>query len=127
MLLFGSPDCNIDKSFISPFHFPRKATKIKPLKHLYRNPIYLAREYKEMIDSEKTKNQAERARIKSISRARVTQILRLLKFDSYNIQELEKLGDPIKTRIITECMLRRYINKSSREQEIILNILNDHL
>ena len=41
-------------------------------KKTYRNPIYLAREYKKMIDSGVVKNQAELARIKGISRARVT-------------------------------------------------------
>jgi len=51
----------------------------------YRNPIYLAKEYKQMIDSGIVKNQAELARIKGISRARVTQILNLLKLDSKTI------------------------------------------
>jgi len=34
----------------------------------------LAKEYKKMIDSGEVKNQAELARLKGISRARVTQI-----------------------------------------------------
>ncbi len=68
-----------------------------------------------MLDSEKAKNQAELARIKSISRARVTQILNLLKLNSLVIIELEKLGDPLKSKIITERMLRPYVNKSSKE------------
>ncbi len=38
------------------------------------------------------------------------QILSLLKLDSLNIQELEKLGDPLKAKIITERMLRPYAN-----------------
>ena len=46
-----------------------------------------------MIDRGEVKNQSELARIKSISRARITQILRLLKLDSLVIQELEELGD----------------------------------
>jgi len=54
-----------------------------------------------MLDSGKAKNQAELARIKDISRARVTQILSLLKLDSLIIQELEKLGNPLKSKIIT--------------------------
>lgn len=44
-----------------------------------------------MIDSGETKNQAGLARIKGISRARVIQILKLLKLDSLIIQELERL------------------------------------
>lgn len=62
-----------------------KANKIV---RIYRNPIYLAREYKQMIDKEHVKIQADLAQKLGISRARVTQILRLLKLDSLIIQEL---------------------------------------
>ena len=76
-----------------------------------------------MLDSGKVKNQAELAGIKGISRARVTQILRLLKLNSLIVQELEKLGDPLKARIITERMLRSYVNKSFKDQIKIIDIL----
>jgi hypothetical protein len=59
-----------------------------------------------MIDIGEVKNQAELSRLKGISRARITQILNLLKLDPLVIQELEKLGDPLKEKIITERMLR---------------------
>ena len=78
-----------------------------------------------MIDFGEVKSQSELAKLKCISRARVTQILRLLKFDSLIIQELVKLGDPLKSRIVTERMLRPYVNKSFREQKELLNILKD--
>jgi len=65
-----------------------------------------------MIDYGQVKNQAGLARKLGISRARVTQILSLLKLDSLIIQELEKLGDPLKSKTITERMLRPYVNKS---------------
>ncbi|GAG12690.1 unnamed protein product [marine sediment metagenome] len=97
-----------------------KANKIV---RIYRNPIYLAREYKQMIESGKVRNQSELARKLGISRARVTQILRLLKLDSFLVQELEKLGDPLKSEIITERMLRPYVNKSPKEQKVLLNVL----
>ena len=76
-----------------------------------------------MLDSGEARNQTELARIKGISRARVTQILRLLKLDSLSIQELEKLGDPLKSKIITERILRPYVNKSPQEQKELLYIL----
>ena len=69
-----------------------------------------------MIDSGQVKNQAELARKLGISRARVTQILNLLKLDSLVIHELEKFGDPLKANIITERGLRPYVGKSSKEQ-----------
>jgi len=76
-----------------------------------------------MIDNSQVKNQADLARKLGISRARVTQILRLLKLDSLLVQELERLGDPLKSEIITERMLRPCVNKSFREQKELLYLL----
>ncbi|MBE3140778.1 MAG: hypothetical protein IMZ53_09370, partial [Thermoplasmata archaeon] len=69
------------------------------------------------------KNQSGLARKVGISRVRICQILNLLKLDSLIIQELEKFGDPLKAKIITERMLRPYVNKSYKEQKAFLNIL----
>ena len=77
----------------------------------YRNPIYLAKEYKEMIDSGEVKNQLELARIKGISRARVTQILNLLKLDKSIIDNLEQIGDPMDRKVISERELRKIIHQ----------------
>ena len=123
--LSGSPDCSIDRTFISTFHFPKKVTKANQIARIYRNPIYLAREYKQMIDNRQVRNQAGLARKFGISRVRICQILSLLKFDSLVVQELEKLGDPLKSKIITERMLRPYVNKSQHEQKVLLNILKN--
>jgi hypothetical protein len=119
----GSPDCSIDRTFTSTFYFPYKAKKTNQIARIYRNPIYLAREYKQMIDNGQVKNQSGLARKFGISRVRIHQILSLLKLDSLIIQELEKLGDPLKSKIITERMLRPYVNKSFREQKELLYIL----
>jgi hypothetical protein len=75
----------------------------------YRNPIYLAKEYKEIIDSGKVKNQVKLARIKGISRARVTQILNLLKLDKSIIEKLKQIGDPMETKLISERKLHKII------------------
>ena len=64
-----------------------------------------------MITSGQVKNQSELARKLGISRARVTQILNISRLDSLIIRELEKLGDPLKSKIITERMLRPFVNK----------------
>ncbi len=77
-----------------------------------------------MIDNGQVKNQSDLARKLGISRVRIHQILGLLKLDSLIIEELEKLGDPLKSRIITERMLRLYVNKSQQEQQYLLNFLN---
>jgi len=76
-----------------------------------------------MIVSIKVKNQAELARKKGISRARVTQILNLLKLDPLIIEEIEKHGDSLKVNIIPERFLRLYSNKSSNKQSELINIL----
>lgn len=62
-----------------------------------------------MIDSGEVKNQAELASIKGISRARITQILNLLKLDKNIIYELEQFGDPLDKKIISERELRKLI------------------
>ena len=76
-----------------------------------------------MIDNGQVKNQSGLARKFGISRVRIYQILSLLKLNSLIVQELEKLGDPLKSRIITERMLRPYVNKSFREQKELLYTL----
>ena len=76
-----------------------------------------------MIDNGQVKNQPDLARKLGVSRARVTQILRLLKINPLIVQELERLGDPLKSRIISERMLRPYVNKSFLEQKELLYII----
>jgi ParB-like chromosome segregation protein Spo0J len=65
--------------------------KVNQIARIYRNPIYLARENKKMIDNGQMKNQSGFARKLGISRVRVHQILSLLKLDFLIIQELENL------------------------------------
>ena len=76
-----------------------------------------------MIDNRQVNNQADLAKLKGISRARVTQILNLLKLDSSIIQELEKLGEQLNSKIVTERMLRSSINKSSENQLKLLEFI----
>ena len=119
----GSPDCSIDRTFTSTFCFPHKVTKANQIARIYRNPICLAKEYKQMIDNRQVKNQSGLAQKLGISRVRICQILSLLKLDPLVVQELEKFGDPLKSRIITERLLRPYVNKSFQEQKELLYIL----
>ncbi|KQC14319.1 MAG: hypothetical protein APR63_14565 [Desulfuromonas sp. SDB] len=65
-----------------------------------------------MIDSGVVRNQADLARKLGISRARVTQILNLLKLDPLIIQELEKIGDLMDRRIVTERKMRGMMKNS---------------
>ena len=108
----GSPDYNIDRTFLSTFYFPYKVMKVNQIARIYRNPIYLAREHKQMIDNGHVKNQANLARKLSISIARVTQILNLLKLDKNIIDNLEQIGDPVDKKVISERELRKIIHKN---------------
>jgi len=76
-----------------------------------------------MIASGQMKNQSAFARKLVISRVRIHQILSLLKLSPLIIHELEKLGDPLKTRTISERVLQPYTNKSIKEQKELLYIL----
>jgi len=76
-----------------------------------------------MIDNGQVKKQSDLANKLGVSRVRICQIFSLLKLDSLIIQELERLGDPFKSKIITERLLRPYVNNSLQEQNTLLNIL----
>jgi hypothetical protein len=106
----GSPDCNIDRTFTSTFYSPKKVTNANKIPRIYRNSIYLAKEYKKMLDSGEAKTQAKLARIKGISRARVTQILNLLKLDKSIINKLKQIGDPMDRKAMSERELRKIIH-----------------
>jgi hypothetical protein len=79
------------------FDFPetRKEPKSKPQKSkkLYRNPIFLAREWQEKLANGECSSRADLARKLGVSRARVTQILRLLRIDTEILKTLSELGD----------------------------------
>jgi len=62
-----------------------------------------------MIDMGEVKTQAELARIKGITRARVTQILNLLKLDKRIIDKLEQIENTMDRKINSERKLRKII------------------
>ena len=130
----GSPDCSIDRTFISTYYFPHKVMKANQIARIYRNPIYLARKYKQMIDNGQVKKQSGLARKLGLSRVRIHQMLSLPKLNPLIIQELEKLGDPLKLNIISERMLQPYVNKPdnnkklfSISKKLFLNIENEKI
>lgn len=85
----------------------------------YHNPLYAAKEYARMIETGEAKNESDLARKIGISRVRVNHFIRLLKLDASIIQTIEKLGDPLKSRIITERMLRPYVRNLKEKDELI--------
>ena len=82
-----------------------KPTKPKKVKKTFRNPIIQAKEMQvEMEFYNLTK--AGLARKLNISRARVTQMLNLLKLPDELFREVEEMGDHWERRLVTERMLR---------------------
>ena len=78
------------------------------MKKTFRNPIIQAKEMQlEMEYHNLTK--AQLARKLGISRARVTQMLNLLKLPDELIRDVEEMGDNWEKRLVTERILRRSI------------------
>jgi len=68
----------------------------------YRNPMYLAREYQEMIAGGKTRNQADLARQLDIYRARVDQVLQLLEWPAHVQRKIERFGNQMTNRLASK-------------------------
>lgn len=79
--------------------------RIKPIRS-YRNPLFLAREWEKMRRSGGCASQTALARKVGVSRARVSQMLRLLKLLLSIQQSVIKMGDPLTSRKITERKVR---------------------
>lgn len=68
-----------------------------------------------MIDTGEARNQTGLSRMKGISRARVTQVLNLLKLDKSILYELKEIGDLIDKKFISERILRNFIHKKYKK------------
>ena len=75
----------------------------------YRNALAVAKEWRALM-SESSLTQADLARKLRVSRARVTQVLRLLDLDPKVAATIVALGDPLPRQVITERALRPFID-----------------
>jgi hypothetical protein len=96
---------------LSPDEKPQSLKPCRPVT-AYRNPIILAREWQQALNSGKYSTQADFARRQGISRARVTQVLHLLNLAPDVLNAIAALGDPLPSRIITERTLRSMVHRS---------------
>jgi hypothetical protein len=71
-------------------------------KRQYRNPSYLAKKWRRVPDNGEYASRAALAGHLRVSRARVTQILNLLKLSLEVIEMISSLGDSFKHPSITE-------------------------
>jgi hypothetical protein len=109
------------------FDFPgaNKESRRKPPKpkKFYRNPIFLAREWHEKLANEGCSSRADLARKLGVSRARVTQILKLLRIDTEVLKTISVLGDPLPSPIITERNLPPLVDLPKAEQRRIISAI----
>jgi hypothetical protein len=116
---FGSPSLSIDRTFRVVFQMApskRRRALTQVAKRQYRNPIHLAQEWQSALDSGDFSSCADLAHKLGVSRARVTQILRLLRLDPEVVKMVAGLGDPLTSRTVTERVLRPIVSLPPEEQ-----------
>ena len=84
----------------------------------FTNPLKMAYQYKAMLDSGYAQSQVDLARILGVSRAKVTQMLNLLKLDD-GIQEfiLNLEETDARLKVLTERKLRCLVKMANREEQ----------
>jgi hypothetical protein len=94
--------------------FRRSLIKIN--RRQYRNPVYLAKELYEGLDKGKYSSASALACHLGVSRARVTQVLNLLKLSPPVIAAIEELGDPLPNGHLCERKLRPLLGLPEEDQ-----------
>jgi hypothetical protein len=105
----NSHDLNVIYTILPPDR-PEKATPV--------SPVALALAFQQMLKDGEVNNQSELARKTGLTRARVTQILNLLKLPDSVLQNLCSLSDPKKISFFSERRLRS-ITRLPRTKEQI--------
>ena len=93
--------------------------RIKPIR-TYRNPIFLAREWAEAMETGDFRSQRAFARAIGLSHARVSQVLGLLRLCPDAREALVVIGDPLYSRKVTERKLRPLVNLPEEKQGLRL-------
>jgi len=103
-------------TFSSQLLKARQRLKIKP-RRVYRNPVTLAWEWQAALENGDCSSKADIARMLGISRARVSQVLRLLRVSPEILDKIAAIGDPMPRPIVTECRLRPIVELPPVEQK----------
>ena len=122
----GSPNGSIHRTFRAVFEMPitqYNHNLIKLCKRRYRNPIYLAREWRRALDDGEYESPADLARNLKVSRARVTQVLNLLKLVPEVIEKISSLGDPVTSPVVAEKRLRPLLALTADQQKAQVEIM----
>jgi hypothetical protein len=122
----GSPNRSIHRTFRVVFEMSVTRSNrnlIKINKWQYRNPIHLAKEWRIALDAGEYASLAALASHFKVSRARVTQIMNLLRLSPEVIEIIYSLGDPINGPIIAERRLRPLLGLVTEKQIELVNIM----
>jgi hypothetical protein len=92
---------------------PNRQLLTKICNHRYRNPIFLARQWQKDLAEGKYCSRADLSRKVGVSRARVTQILNLLKLPEEIIEKVASMGDPLLKPVVTERGLRELLTNNA--------------
>ncbi len=90
---------------------------------MYRNPVVLAKELQAALHSGDGRRPSDLAAELGVSRARMTQLLRVLRLSPGVLATIEQLGDLWPTRIVGEHTLRDLVDLPDERQLDILKSL----
>jgi len=76
-----------------------------------------------MIETDEVKNQSELAKKLGISRARVSQVLAILKLDEKLMSAIEQLGNPMHVKIVSINMLSKYLKNPELHKNELMSRL----
>jgi hypothetical protein len=105
--------CNsFDRNVIYTIAPPNKPEKATPV-----SPVTLALAFQRMLESGEVNNRSDLAKQVELTRARVTQILNLLKLPARILEELQAIHEPAQIAFYTERRLRPIAQiQNTREQ-----------
>lgn len=119
----GSPDCMENRTFTITLYLKTSKPRREAIVNNYRNPIFLAKEYKQLIESGQAINEADLARQIGVSRVTVNHFITLLSLAPEVIQALEDMGDPMPKRFVSERKLRAITKMPTKRQIAIIKAL----
>jgi len=124
-----SPNGSIHRTFRAVFEMPitknhQYLTRLR--RRQYHNPIHLALQWQRALTLGEYPSPAALAYYLGVSRARITQILNLLKLPPEVIKTIHALCDPISAHLITERSLRPLLALSADQQKAHIGIMLSH-
>ena len=92
------------------------------------HPLKQALEWQAMLAANPSLNRADIARINGISRARVSQVMKLLDLDSTILEFVKDLSEPREMRFFSDRRLRAVAEQPSRDRqrEIFVGLVQDY-